>query len=124
MIFNQMLREVMRIQDRRGRIPEIIKMNPITKTQMESEMRARTSFSLAYTSKTAQDLVINRIVQVYPPDHKYAGHMVPGGWEVPIEADDAVPMGQFWVGVDGYDISEAHIGHKLPRNLLKGFSVN
>jgi len=45
-----MLREVLRVQEARGRIPICVRMHPHTKKEMENEMRARKSFDLENSS--------------------------------------------------------------------------
>ena len=112
-MFHEMLKEVVRISRTRG-MPVCVKVHPDTKHELEAEMRARASFSLAYTSKTAQDMVMNRLHEV---DGK--GRPVAGGWEIPIEADRNVPKGQFWVGVDGYEIDPGRVGRKIPKGFVQ-----
>lgn len=112
-IFHQMIAEVERCRDTRGE-PSVVKINPITKAMLESEMRLRSSFNNVHALKNANDMIINRLYQV---DDK--GKLVPNGWEIAVEGDDKVPMNQFWIGVDGFDISRAQIGRKIPHNFLK-----
>jgi hypothetical protein len=108
-----MIGELVKCMETRGE-PSVVKINSITKHSLESELRMRTSFGNANAQKNARELVINRLCQV---DEK--GKVVPGGWEIPLESDDHVPMNHFWIGVGGYDISRAHIGRKIPRSFLK-----
>jgi hypothetical protein len=122
-IFHNLLKEVQRRKDETGEIPTVIRIHPWTKKSMEDELRHRKSFDLAYTSKTAGDMVINKLIEIQT-EGKYAGRPVPGGWEIPIKADENVPVGQFWVGVNGFTISPDRIGEKIPRNILKGLSLN
>ena len=112
-LLHQMVAEVQKCRENRGE-PSVIRINPITKYCLESEMRLRASFNNASAQKNARELAINRIVEV---DEK--GKVVQGGWEIPVEADNHVPMNQFWIGVDGYDISREDIGRKIPRGFLK-----
>jgi hypothetical protein len=118
-----MMREVHKRMSETGQVPVSIRIHPFTKHQLEAELRARTSFNLAYTAKTAQDMVINKIVETRS-EGRYKGHPLPGGWEIPVLADDHVPLGQYWVAVDGYDISRDRIGEKIPRGIIKGLSFN
>jgi hypothetical protein len=106
-----MLVEVERCRAERGE-PSVVKINPITKASLESEMRLRSSFNNSSAQKNP--MIINRLYEV---DDK--GKLVPGGWEINVEADDKVPMNQFWIGVDGYDISRSQIGRKIPRRILR-----
>ena len=91
-----MVVEVDRCRKERGE-PSVIRINPITKAGLESEMRMRKSFDNANAQKNAREMVINRLLEV-----DSTGKLVPGGWEIPIEADDHVPMNHFWIGVEGY----------------------
>jgi hypothetical protein len=108
-----MVAEIVHCMDTRGE-PSVIRINPITKYSLESELRMRASFNNANAQKNARELAINRLCEV-----DSQGRVVPGGWEIPIEADDHVPMNHFWVGVGGYDISRENIGRKIPRGFLK-----
>ena len=112
-LFHQMAVEVDRCLRERG-IPSVVKINPLTKVMLESEMRMRASFNNANAQKNAREMVINMLYEV---DSK--GKKVLDGWEVPVSADDNVPMNHFWIGVDGYDISREKIGRKIPRGFLK-----
>lgn len=122
-LFNQLMREVQKRKDETGQVPIVIRMHPWTKHALEAELRARTSFDLAYTSKTAGDMVINKLVEIQI-EGRYKGRPVPGGWEIPIKADEHVPNGQFWVGVNGYTISPDRIGEQIPNDLIKGLNLN
>jgi hypothetical protein len=116
-MMNQIMKEVIRRQKETGKDPTVIQLNPVTKAQWESEMKERASF-LGAVAK-GRDMVINRIFEPLV-DGPFKGHPKPDGWEIPVEARNEVPMGQIWVGVDGYDISRSQIGRKIPRHLLKG----
>ena len=111
-LLHEMVAEVIKCREHRGE-PSVIRINPITKHSLESELRMRVSFNNANAQKNAREMVINRLMEV---DEK--GRVVPGGWEIPVEADDHVPMNQFWIGVE-YDISRENIGRKIPRSFLK-----
>jgi hypothetical protein len=112
-LLHDMVVEVVRCREERGE-PVCIRINPITKHALESEMRARSSFNNANSLKNAREMVINRLHEV---DEK--GRAVPGGWEIPIEGDDHVPMKAFWIGTGGYDVSPAQLGRKIPRSFLE-----
>ena len=112
-LLHQMLIEVTRCRENRGE-PVCIQINPITKHALESEMRMRASFNNANAQKNAREMVINRLHEI---DDK--GRPVPGGWEIPIESADVVPMNQFWIGVGGYEISPTQLGRKIPRSFLE-----
>jgi len=111
-LLHRMVAEVSKCRERRGE-PSVIRINPITKYSLESEMRLRASFSNASAQKNARQLIITRLVEV---DEK--GQVVADGWEIPVEADDKVPMNEFWIGVE-YDISREDIGRKIPRSFLR-----
>jgi hypothetical protein len=108
-----MVVEVQRCRLTRGE-PICIRINPATKKELESEMRARASFNNAATLKNAREMVINQLVEV---DDK--GKVVSGGWSIPIENDIHVLKNDFWIGVDGYEIDKAHIGRKIPHSFLE-----
>ena len=110
-LLHDMLVEVKKCRDTRGE-PIEIRINPITKASLESEMRLRVSFDNSNAQKNP--MVINRLMEV---DSK--GKLVPGGWEIPIKADNHVRMGDFWVGVDGYEISRSQLGRKIPHSFLR-----
>jgi len=112
-LFHQMVAEVVKCRAERGE-PVCIRINPITKYALESEMRARTSFNAAITKENTREMVINQLVEV---DDQ--GRVVPNGWAIPIEKDDHVPMNSFWLGVGGYEIDKARIGRKIPRSFLE-----
>ena len=116
-IIHQIVVEALRRQGEMGKIPEAIYLNPITKAQCESELKARTSFNGALSH--GKEMVMNKI---YEPltEGPFKGHPKPNGWEIPVEAKNDVPMGQIWVAVDGYDLSRTELGRKIPRRLLKG----
>jgi hypothetical protein len=110
-LLHQMLVEVDRCMKERGE-PSVVQINPITKFSLESEMRLRNSFNNSNAQKNP--MVIKMLYEV---DDK--GKRVPNGWEIPVEGNDNVPMNQFWIGVNGYDISRSQIGRKIPRSFLK-----
>jgi hypothetical protein len=112
-LIHQMIQEVVRCRETRGN-PVCIQVNPMTKHALESEMRMRASFNNANAFKNADKMIINRLHEI---DDR--GRPVPGGWEIPIESVEKVPVGQFWVGVDGYEISETQLGRKIPLSFLK-----
>lgn len=110
-LLRDMLAEVERCMVERGMPIEIL-ISPITKNSLESELRLRKSFNNAAAMKNP--MVINMLYQV---DVK--GKKVLGGWEIPVKGDNHVPMGDFWIGVDGYEISRSQLGRKIPHNFLK-----
>ena len=110
-IIHDMMVEVERCMRDRGMPVEVL-MSPITKHSLESELRLRSSFNKAAAQKNP--MVINMLYQV---DEK--GKKVLGGWEIPVKGDNHVPMGDFWIGVDGYEISSAQLGRKIPHSFLK-----
>ena len=113
---NQLMAEVLRRQEETKQIPTKILLNPITKSQWESELKARASFNGALTH--GKEMVINRIFEPLT-EGPFKGHPKPDGWEIPVEASNEVPMGQIWVAIDGFDVSRAELGRKIPRNILK-----
>jgi hypothetical protein len=112
-ILHDMVIQVIKCRETRGE-PVCIRINSIMKHTLETEMRARASFNNAAALKNSREMVINQLVEV---DDK--GKVVPGGWVIPIEKDDNVPMHDFWIGVDGYEIDKAHIGRKIPHSFLE-----
>ena len=110
---HRMITEVDRCMKERG-MPVCVQINPITKAGLESEMRLRPSFNNANAQRNARQMVINRLYEV---DGK--GKRVPNGWEIAVESNDKVPMNQFWVGVDGYEISRTELGRKIPHSFLR-----
>lgn len=120
-ILREVMVEVLRRKDETGKLPETIYLNPITKKEMESELKLRPSYSEAL--KHGREMVINRLFEPLT-EGPFKGHPKPNGWEIPVEARNDVPMGQVWVAVDGYDIGRSEVGRKIPRHILKGRSVS